>query len=80
MMQKSALSGLPEAFYIKYLLSKSANSYVKGLPKIRPENVPTSYVKRDREIKEKMLLWPGACLYRIFSMERFYVGVVPDTL
>ena len=55
MMQKNADSGLPEAFYIEYLLPKSANSYVKGLPKIRPENVPTSYVKRDRGIKEKML-------------------------
>ena len=50
MMQKNADIGLPEAFYIEYLLPKSANSYVKGLPKIRPENALTSYVKRDREM------------------------------
>ncbi len=45
---KNAYSGFPEASYIKYYLPKSVNSYVKGLPKIRPENALTSYVKRDR--------------------------------
>ena len=47
---KCLFCGFPDAFYIEYFLPKSANSYVKGLPKIRPENAPTSYVKRDREM------------------------------